>query len=350
MKKYKTALIFGGRGLEHEVSVEGAKYAIAKIDPDIFELLPIFIDKNGEWLILKNRNRSIEELIKADSEKVRVFPQGKAKGGGITTEEGDFITVCCAFTLLHGDFGEDGTVGGALATANIPYIGTENAESAFCCDKIYTKLCAEHLGIATAKWTEATRLSSKEAKSRAEELLNYPMFIKPARLGSSFGAHAVYSESEFEKAYENAAKLGNGRILIEELVDISAELECGLFSTKSKELFTKIGEIRYSGDFYDYGTKYEDQGSCSVTADSPLEETLGDGIREYSRKLASLIGISGISRFDFFLTEDGRILFNEINTLPGFTHSSLYPRLLENSGLSVKTALTELLLDKISEN
>ncbi len=345
MKKYKTALLFGGRGFEHDVSVNGAEYAFRKIDGSLFEILPIYIRKSGEWVINENQS-NISLLTNSSSPKIDVIPAINDGRGGLLTQKGDFIPIDVAFPLLHGDFGEDGTPLGALENAKIPYIGCESVAGVLCYDKIYTKIIAEHLSIPTARWISPGKLSYEETLASAEEELSYPMFVKPARLGSSIGASAVRSRKEFKRAFEKAYKLGSGRVLIEELIEIDSELECGYYGSNSKELFTKIGEIRCSEGFYDYDSKYISSGNSSVTSESSLDAVYGDQIRDYSKRLKDLIGICGISRFDFFLTRDKKILFNEINTLPGFTSSSLYPRLLESSGISVREALTELLLDK----
>ncbi len=346
MEKYKIALLFGGRGLEHDVSVLGAKYAEEQLDRDIFDILPIFIDKGGEWLISRSKGAySLENLSQEQAARRRVFPRAVNSEGGIMTEDGEFIKLFAAFPLLHGDFGEDGTVPGTLTNANIPYIGCDTVASSVCYDKVYTKVLAESLGIPSAKWLLCNNTDPGSARKRAESKLSYPMFLKPARLGSSFGASKVQSRENFAQAYSAAADLGGGRVLIEEFIPVEAELECGLFSTKSKVLFTKIGEIRYSSEFYDYNTKYLSDGIHTVTASGSLDGLYGGLIREYSERLSDLIGIHGIARIDFFLGRDGRILFNEINTMPGFTESSLYPAMLKESGLSVKEGLTELLLE-----
>ncbi len=349
MRKYKIALLFGGMGLEHEVSVSGAEYAYGELDRELFEVMPVFISKGGEWFVGKDRERISPRLLSTeDTDRIQVFPAFFKGKSGLFAEKGEFIELDAAFPLLHGDFGEDGTPHGALSSARIPYIGCDGVASALCYDKIYTKVLSEQLGIPTAKWVFADKLSISEAKCLTSRKLSYPVFIKPARLGSSFGASGANTGDEFEPAYKIAAELGEGRVLIEERISIKAELECGLFKANNKELFTKIGEIAYTSDFYDYETKYNSEEKSSVTESILLEPVYGELIREYSKKLSDLIGIFGICRFDFFLSEDGQLYFNEINTLPGFTGTSLYPRLLEVSGICVRDALTELILDKLS--
>ncbi len=378
MKKYRIALLFGGRGLEHDVSLSGAKYLIGQIDKRLFDVLPVLIAKDGRWIISgsvlsplgetnpEERSRSEEELSALIREEdsgfadmtdalstdevsgfFEVSPARKNGCSGIMLEDGRFIRLSAAIPLLHGDFGEDGTPQGALENAGIPYIGCEGVASSLCYDKVYTKAVARCLGIPTLEFVFSSESDEKKARRAAEEKLSYPMFIKPARLGSSYGASPANGADEFEKAYINAYRIGKGRVLIEELANIEAELECGYYSSKSNELFTKIGEIHSANKFYDYEAKYKSPALSTVIGESILDAVYGDMIRKYSRMLVSFIGIEGISRLDFFLTKDGKTVFNEINTLPGFTESSLYPILLEISGLSVTNAITELLLDKI---
>jgi len=343
-EKPRLLLIYGGKGLESEVSLSGAENLYRYLK-DSFNTVPVFIDKSGRWLTSKESLTGKSKLPRRDelTDKVSPINQGKA---GLLFEDGSIAAADVAFPLLHGDFGEDGSVQGALETLGIPFFGCGTNESCICYDKICTKLIAEHLNIPTAKWTSAIDIDTSEAERRARSAVCYPMFVKPARLGSSFGASPVKNRKEFASAYESAKKLGGSRVLIEQLVKIDAELECVYFGAKGKELFTKIGEIRYKTDFYDYDTKYKSENAASVCARSSLEEIYGDAIRDYSRKLKEFIGIKDLCRFDFFLDSNGNILFNEINTIPGFTDSSLAPSLIEESGVDLATAFEAIISDR----
>ena len=163
-------------------------------------------------------------------------------------------------------------------------------------------------------------------------------------LGSSIGAARVLSRNDFDKAFSTASKL-DSKVIIEELVDIEAELECAYFATKSKELFTNIGEIRCSSVFYDYNEKYKSTEKTAVFSRSEREGEYGEKIREYSRRLVDIIGIRHLARIDFFLSKSGKLLFNEINTIPGFTSGSLYPLLLRTAGLDITDAVSALIED-----
>ena len=237
---------------------------------------------------------------------------------------------------------------GALECVGIPFVGCPTLPSAICYDKATTKAVAESLSIPTVPWRLLTAADIRSAKKEAESFMKYPFFLKPSGLGSSFGAAVIENAPDFDKSSERAYDLGGGRVLIEELVDIDAELECGYFATKCAELFTNVGEIRCNEGFYDYDTKYISD-SAKTSSIAPVSDEMNGRIKEFSRELGERIGIRGIARFDYFLTRDGRLLFNEINTIPGFTDTSLYPKMLEASGLDVKEALTELITDAIGE-
>ena len=338
-ERLSVALIYGGRGLEREVSVSGAKNLCRYLCD--FKIVPIFINERGSWLGTDEDFDAKGTLPGKDAFREILTPINLDGYGALINPGGKITRIDAAVALLHGDYGEDGSVQGALENANIPFFGCKSTESSLCYDKIYTKILAEGLGIPTSKSYFAIDKTEKEAREGAENAFSYPMFVKPARLGSSFGASPVRRREDFEESYEKAKKLGGGRVLIEELVDIRAELECVYFNYGSKELFTKIGEISYGSDFYDYDTKYNSSNKASVIADSPFDKTYGEKIRDYSEKLRRIIGIRDLSRFDFFLDYSGRLLFNEINTIPGFTKTSLCPRLIEQSGVELRGALFE---------
>lgn len=337
--KPTVALLFGGRGFEHGVSVEGAKFVYPKIDGALYKKIPIFVSKQGDWLIPKEKEATPEALSLGKCEAVRVFPGVKKGLGGLETENG-FIPVSAAIPLIHGDLGEDGVIGGALENAKIPYVGCDTATSAILSDKAYTKCAAERLGIKTAPWIYSLNENSESAKERAENELGYPMFIKPARLGSSVGAGAVASEKDFSSVFDKAFSVGGGRVIIEKRIPIKKELECAYFGTKNKHLFTSVGEISSKNDFYDYESKYSADSSARVLDNAQISSPTALLVRDLSRKLTGFFGVRDMCRIDFFLSEDRDIFFNEINTIPGFTQNSLYPRLLMRSGISVCEALS----------
>ena len=339
------ALIFGGRGYEHDVSVRGAEYLFPLIDGSKYRKIPVYVKKDGTWVIPAIRGidvcpRALSDGAVPEEECSPAF--GKPIGGLLT--ESAFLPIAAAFPLLHGDFGEDGVVQGALENAGIPYVGCDTVASAVTRDKSYVKLIAEHLGIPTARWLYARELSNKTIKE-AEEKIGYPMFVKPARLGSSVGASVARCREELAGALDRALKVGSGRALIEELIDVERELECGYLSAAGKTLFTGVGEI-YTDGFYDYEAKYF-SGAARVSSRATVSDSEVGLIQSYSALLSEHLGLRGLSRIDFFRTARGDIIFNEINTMPGFTETSLYPRLCAESGISPKELVERLITDAV---
>lgn len=312
------ALIFGGRGYEKEVSAKGAAHILPLIDENTYHCLSVFIDGCGRWLI----------------DGKECYP---SLPGGFTVD-GEFIPVDCALPLLHGDFGEDGIVQGALECAGISYIGCDVQSGALCSDKAYTKAVAQALGIPTLPFRLILK-KDKDALRIAEEI-GYPLFVKPCRLGSSVGASAAGDRSELTEALTKAFSVAD-RVMVEPALYPKRELECGYFCAKGKELFTKPGEILCEG-FYDYDRKYMSNVS-PVCAVADIDEDISSKIRDYSARLARFIGVRDLCRIDYFLS-GGELYFNEINTLPGLTESSLYLGLTEAAGIS-KKELVSLLIE-----
>lgn len=336
------ALLFGGRGREREVSIDSAEFVYESINKSIYRPIPVHITSNGDWLTSSESEPISPRALTERREgllRLSLLPRGD--GGALLAENGEKIEIYCAFPMLHGDFGEDGIIQGALENANIAYVGCDVSSGAIAIDKSHTKIMAQHLGIPTARWLTAERHECDLARRLAVGSFGLPLFIKPARLGSSIGAIAVRSEDEFDSAFYTAAELDN-KVLIEELVEIEAELECAYFATKTKELFTNIGEIRYNTEFYDYDTKYKNASAVSLLTHSSYDRIFGDRIRNYAKSLIRLLDIRDIARIDFFLTRGDEILFNEINTMPGFTKGSLYPALLSEANVSISDAISSL--------
>ena len=324
----KVALIYGGRGAEGRVSEMGAQMMREYIDRS-FDRFDILIKRDGRWLHEGKRT---------------VFPTNlRGRGGFFLPEISEFVPVDCAFPLLHGDFGEDGVVQGALDCADIPYLGCDGRVGAICRNKGVVKMIAERLEIPTLPYITARR--GRDTVKRAENLIGYPMFVKPTTLGSSIGCSCVGNRSELKEALKSAFALCN-EVIIEKLLTPKRELECGYFATKGKQLFTNAGEIITNGEFYDYDKKYKcDKTQVIVRADLP--SGINKKIKEYSKRLINHLGVRQISRIDFFLSGE-RIYFNEINTMPGMTVDSLYPKMLEASGICPEKFIKMLVEDGVS--
>lgn len=330
-EKPTVALIWGGEGQEHDVSCLGAEYVGELIDGTKYELCRIYIDKKGVWHL--------------DGEDgAPVYPLPTDDGGGIRVKD-SFIRLDAAIPLLHGDMGEDGAIQGALRTAHIPFVGADTVTGAVCIDKGYTKAVASSLGIPTAKGRYYVGEDLDEFVELAEGEVGYPMFVKPARLGSSIGAAPVRSRAELCHAFEQAKALGSGRILIEELLEDKRELELAYFSVPEQTIISHPAEVLSEG-FYSYESKYKMPTKTLTRAELP--QKICERMQEYSARLVKALGLRHLARIDFFLVRD-RLLFNEINTMPGFTKSSLYPRIIEAHGIDPKRLVSLLVDDALRE-
>lgn len=340
------ALIFGGRGYERDVSIKGADNLFSLIPCEKYEKIPIFIDRDGRFLMSEDEGTIPLKIARGEVSVREVYPAYFSGRGGLA-HEGGFVPVDAAFPLLHGNFGEDGVVQGALECARIAYVGCDTLGSAMARDKMLVKTVAKALGIPTARGVLCRRGEENEAIREVENEFSYPVFVKPTRLGSSFGASVAGNRDELLSALDKSLSL-SPRAIIEEYIDIEKELECAYFAAKGKELFTNLGEIRACG-FYDYEKKYgeirneeneaspqkfETHNECApeVRDFSDVGEEIESTAREYAKWLVRMLSLRDLSRIDFFLSKDGRLYFNEINTMPGFTKTSLYLRLVERCG------------------
>ena len=327
MKKKNILVLYGGEGREHDVSASGAKFLLSAIDRTRYNPIPVLITRTGLWRTPWRKY-------------VAVHPVRVGKRGALMTRDGK-IPIDCAFPLLHGDFGEDGKIQGALDTLGIPYVGCTPTAGAVASDKILTKMIAESLAIRTAHSIYSFSESAEVAKFRAESFIGYPMFIKPSDLGSSVGCARALLPEDFDTAYSAAAHVSD-RILIEEYLEGAREIECAYLGTRTRgEIFTHPGEV-IVGDVYTYEKNYSRTSAAKILTRAPLDDAPAARVKEYARRLVTAIGIRHLARIDFFLYE-GEIIFNEINTMPGFTAASLYPRMIESVGISPKELITLLI-------
>ncbi len=326
------ALIFGGEGAERRISELSATNVIEKIKGKL-DFITIGINDSGSWFLFEGNSCEIEsgEWIKSD-EKIPVYPARFNGKSGFYTSDGKLIKAELAFPVLHGDFGEDGIIQGALKCAHIPYIGSDVFSSALSSDKAFTKIVAEHLGIPTLPWFIPEGKNPSDVRIEAERRLGYPFFIKPRALGSSIGASAVYAKRDFQRAYNEAVRLSCGKIMIESFADVKLELELALFDDGKRRFISKPGAIYSSGKFYSFSAKYDAEESPETKADAHLDANVIRKTRNMAKRLADFLGLGNISRIDFFLTPSGEIYFNEINSIPGMTKTSLYPEITELYG------------------
>ena len=326
MKK-TVALIYGGEGEERHISKRSAAAIYPHISRDEYDVVPVYISPGGAWYISEQNPFGNSPTANARP----TYPVKLHGTSGMLTE-GRIMKIDCAIPLLHGELGEDGVITGALRACGIPFVGEGVGSSALCADKIYTRLVADSLGIRGADWLwdmGCERECILRAKKRAEQKLGYPMFIKPATLGSSIGASPILKEEDFIPAYISAAR-GGRRVLIERLVDIDLEVECALIFVGGERRLSASGIVRSERKFYSYERKYGGRGPKISHGVAKTDLLLK--IEDMARTLSEAINLRSMARLDFFVDVSGNIYFNEINTVPGMTESSLYPRLTEDMG------------------
>ncbi len=331
MRRKRLALIYGGEGEEHEVSLLGAKSLLPHIDPKIYNVLKIKIERSGETVRVSDSGRKTPlSLIK----------RGK-RGGALIGER--FYPISLALPLLHGRLGEDGIIQGHLRMLGIPYVGCDTLPGALCFDKRLTKLVARSVGVPVAREVHYKGGDPMQSVIRAEEEIGYPLFVKPCRQGSSVGASLAENRPELLRSIELAIPYSEGGILIEEGIKEKRELEVAYLSVKGMTVVTHPGEIICPGT-YGYGEKYHRPTKTEVRA--RVDVSTAEKLREYTLRLASALEVGTLARFDFFLEGD-RILFNEVNTMPGFTDTSLYAAMLAKEGID-RGRLVRLLLESAS--
>lgn len=334
MKKIKVAALFGGMSTEHAVSCISAYSVLQNIDPEKFEVKMIGLTKQGDWLPYDGPL----EAIRAGSWEALSEGQGMSRG----IEE---VRQCdVIFPILHGLNCEDGVIQGLFELLQKPYVGCNVLSSAVCMDKVYTKIIVEKANIPQCKYCVVHRhLLFKDKNGVVNEIernLGFPCFVKPANSGSSVGVFKVNDRSELLPVLMEAQKYDR-KIVVEEFID-GREIECAVLGNLEPRVAAP-GEIKPSKEFYDYEDKY--QKGCSVTEiPADLPEAVLEQIKTYAVTAFKALDCSGLARVDFFYErKTGRILFNEINTMPGFTEISMYSKLWDAQGLPFKDLLTELI-------
>lgn len=344
MNKKTVAVLFGGQSSEHEVSCVSATTIISNINKEIYDLILVGITKEGKWL----KVNSMEEVTSGkwtEGKTIAVLsPDATQKGLLlITGTKTEVIKVDVAFSVLHGLYGEDGTIQGLLELARIPYVGCGVLASSVAMDKLFTKIIVNALNIRQAKYVPVLKSELSQIEKiieRIESTLDYPVFIKPSNAGSSKGVSKAHNREELETGLRNAAN-HDSKILVEETI-IGREIECAVLGG-SEPKASGVGEILSAADFYDYDAKYNNAESKTIlTPELPAGKE--EEIRTASVKIFKAIDGFGLSRVDFFLEKDtNEVVFNEINTLPGFTSISMYPMLWETRGIG-KPQLIEKLI------
>jgi len=349
VRKIRVGLLFGGRSGEHEVSLASAASVLEALDPAKYEAVPIGITREGQWLMAA----SPEHLLKSEvtlelPETTEALPDVTHHGivrvnerGGIDLHE---TAVDVVFPLLHGPYGEDGTVQGLLELADIPYVGSGVLGSSVSMDKAMMKTVLEGAGLPGVPYRLVTAKEwfrrPAEAATALSEALTYPLFVKPCNLGSSVGISKVHTLVELESALDLAAGYDR-RIIVEEGID-AREVECSVMGNDDP-IVSVPGEIIPHHEFYDYEAKYT-EGLADLIVPARLSADQARTVREYAERAFLAVDAAGLARVDFFVRRaDGEVLVNEINTLPGFTTTSMYPKLWEASGVSYSDLVDKLI-------
>ena len=348
MAKLSVCVLFGGMSPEHAVSLRSAESVLNNMDPEKYNIFPVGITKEGNWILYGSNDYS--KLPTGEWEKCpenRNAAISPIRGQGLLIFEGDCVVremIEIVFPVLHGENGEDGSVQGLLQLAGIPYVGPHVAASAVSMDKTLTKLVMDHAGITQADWqlvrdTDVTN-HMEQMIAHLEEKFSYPMFVKPAGTGSSVGVSKAADRESLGRALVFAAKY-DSKILVEEFIH-GREIEVAVMGNASP-VASVCGEIDSGAEFYDYDAKYvTDTSVAYIPARIPAD--VEEFVREQAVKVYTAIGCQGLSRVDFFVTyADNRVVFNEINTLPGFTSISMYPKLFAASGIPYNEIIDNLL-------
>ena len=353
-QKITVAVLFGGVSSEHKISLISAEQVLKSL-PDYCQVLCIGITKDGRWVEYTGKIEEIKEGKWEEDRTLRtaiVSPDRSHKGVLLLGDNGcEIVPVDLCFPVLHGKNGEDGTIQGLFELADIPFVGCDLISSANCMDKEMTHTILEANGIKMAKWTVVNGKKMEDFPKfakEAEEKLGYPMFVKPANAGSSVGVSKAYDRDQLYDACITALK-EDKKAVVEEFVD-AQEVETAVLGNADPKAAGVVGELVPLVDFYTYEAKYVDNTTQLYIPGRVSEET-SRKLRETAEKAFRAIGCQGFSRIDFFVRKsDGQIILNEINTIPGFTAISMYPKLWEHCGISCSELVEKLIQLGLNRN
>ncbi len=357
-RRTRVALVFGGRSGEHAISCSTAASVLRAVDRDRYEVLPVGITREGHWVLVEDDPDALEirdgRLPHVpDTGRQVIVPLGGVdhvlrvvERDGTTTELG---AVDVVFPLLHGPFGEDGTIQGLLELADIRYVGCGVLASATMMDKHVMKVLFASAGLPVGPYTVITDLDWRRDRAACLEAagaLRFPVFVKPARAGSSVGVYKVDAPEELEAAVEKARD-HDPKVLVEQGLP-GREIECGVLQGRGARAprVSLPGEIEVVGgghDFYDFEAKYLDEGNVRISAPADVDDAVRQRMADIARTAFEVAGCEGLARVDCFVGDDGEVVLNEINTMPGFTPYSMYPQVWAASGVSYPELVDELI-------
>ncbi len=333
--RIRVAVLFGGKSAEHEVSIRSAESVIGALDTSRYDVIPIGIDRSGGWHVKE------EAMALLSGEERVALINNEGRNHLVAIESGkDEGPVDVVFPVLHGPYGEDGAVQGLLELARVPYVGADVLGSAVGMDKDVMKRLLEHAGIPTTAFRVFRRAESAESSFETLKAeLGLPLFVKPANLGSSVGINRCESTAAFKDAVREAFSY-DSKILVESDAN-GREIECSVLGNDDP-IASIPGEIKPAKGFYSYEAKYVDENGAELLIPAPLDEEITDRVRSRAIEAYQALCCSGMARVDMFINND-TILVNEINTIPGFTSISMFPKLWEATGISYTDLLTRLI-------
>ena len=346
MEKKNIVVLFGGQSSEHVVSCMSVQNVAANINEEKYNVILVGITDDGHWVKVDSLSQVKDDTWRESKTGAVLSPDAKEKCL-IVTENGSFekIPVDVVFPVLHGLYGEDGTVQGILELAKVPYVGCGVLASAVSMDKLSTKRMVSGLGICQAAYVSVMKAELKDMDAviaKIEKEIPYPVFVKPSNAGSSRGVTRADNREELITGLREAAD-NDRRILVEEMI-VGREIECGVFGDGDSTKASGVGEILAAAEFYDFDAKYYNAESKTVV-DPELPDGATERVREDAVKIFNAVDGYGLSRVDFFVKADGTVVFNEINTLPGFTAISMYPMLWEARGVDKRQLIDDLTKD-----
>jgi D-alanine-D-alanine ligase len=335
MDRKSVLVLFGGESSEHEVSIASARNVFAAIDDTQFDVVLGYIDRHGKWWLLE----SIGEQVSSQGAAQLVPVLGSASL--ITLPYSRIIKPDVILPILHGKNGEDGSVQGLAQLLHVPVVGCDVAASAICMNKATTKELLSKHAVPIAAYVTHSQSQPLPDFNQLSMQLGLPLFVKPARAGSSVGVSKVYSEEDLQRALDLAHQ-HDELVLIEQGI-VGRELEVGVLGNPPHHQVSGIGEVLVHGEFYNYEEKYSAASSSQVCVPAELEAAVVQHIQERAHQVYEILGCRGLARIDFFLTETGEVLVNEVNTMPGFTNTSMYPKLWRHEGVSYGRLIERLI-------
>ncbi len=343
-KRLRVGVLFGGRSGEHEVSLASATSVIRGLDPEKYEAVPIGITKDGRWLVGAGAQKLLPEVLKTGQRVVLPADPNEAALLPLDQSRAEALRVDVVFPVLHGTFGEDGTVQGLLDLAGLPYVGAGVLASSVGMDKDVQKRLFQQAGLPVADFLAIPRSAWEKSRAKVlraiERKFRFPLFVKPATLGSSVGMTKVHAREELAAALDLAAEFAQ-KILAERAI-LGRELEVSVLGNENPQASVP-GEVIPHREFYDYAAKYLEEGTQLIIP-AKLTRAQARRLQDYAVRAFCAIECTGMARVDFFLERrTGRAYVNEINTIPGFTSISMYPKLWEASGISFQELVDRLI-------